>query len=346
MSKMQQKYEYYLLFCSERSGSNFVVDFIQRQTGVLSLPVSHLLRLLTINRLKFGDFKSDIEWLSFINYCQRIIDTGVGSFDKGIVLDKSKLLKIKRRDVFSILDHIVSCVRFNGKKVIIKENMTFEFLPALLCSGRINGIIYQVRNPIGVVSSLIRSKNHFIEPKSAITKWNREQLAFLRALGYVRDSLKTIIIRYEDLVNDPTGMLSKFKKFLKVKKLSSSVWRCNRKANATIENLKLIDGSVKRNRNDVAVKHLNSSQIKLIEKGCFDLMLLFGYIGGHNDISVNLYPEWLIEEDPEKVSGKIKEAKLQKDEKNLRLARCALLYDLMNRKLDYNLPGFSIGELK
>ena len=82
MSSGESKFDYYLLLCSERSGSNFAVDFIERQFGLYSLPVSHILRLLTINRAKFGDFSDDLSWEEYIDYCQQIFATGVGSFDK------------------------------------------------------------------------------------------------------------------------------------------------------------------------------------------------------------------------------------------------------------------------
>ena len=122
----------------------------------------------------------------------------------------------KQRIFFQLLSNLVHHSGYKGRKVIIKENLAFEFLPALISSGRIKGILYQVRNPLGVVSSMLRSQNHMSDINLVIDKWNREQWAFIRAIGYMRDNLNTISYRYEDLVNKPDQMIEILRPFFKL----------------------------------------------------------------------------------------------------------------------------------
>ena len=103
----------------------------------------------------------------------------MGSFDKKLRIDLNELLTIKQRNILSIIDNLVHHSGYKGRKVIIKENLAFEFLPALISSGNIKGILYQVRNPLGVVSSMLRSQNHMSDINLVIDKWNREQWAFI-----------------------------------------------------------------------------------------------------------------------------------------------------------------------
>lgn len=337
MSSDENKFDYYLLFCSERSGSNFVVDFIERQCGIYSLPVSHILRLLTINRAKFGDFSDDLAWKEFIDYCQQIFATGVGSFDKKLRIDLHELLAIKQRNIFSIIDNLVHHTGYKGRKVIIKENLAFEFLPALISSGSIKGILYQVRNPLGVASSMLRSQNHMSDISLVIDKWNREQWAFIRAIGYVRDNLNIISYRYEDLVNKPDQMIEIFRPFFQVANKEASA-TTHRKCNSinksrSIDNLKGIDGSIKVNRNDVALKHLDSDQVHQIRKQCSDLMQFFGYSSCTSECQGNLYPKWLIEQSPKSATQKIKRSSLSEEEKTLRCNRLELLTSLVTRPI-------------
>ena len=337
MSSGESKFDYYLLFCSERSGSNFAVDFIERQFGLYSLPVSHILRLLTINRAKFGDFSDDLTWKEYIDYCQQIFATGVGSFDKKLRIDLNELLTIKQRNIFSIIGNLVHHSGYKGRKVIIKENLAFEFLPALISSGSIKGILYQVRNPLGVVSSMLRSQNHMSDINLVIDKWNREQWAFIRAIGYMRDNLNTISYRYEDLVNKPDQMIEILRPFFQVadkEGLNTTQRKCSSKNKSiSIDNLKGIDGSIKVNRNDVALKHLASDQVHLIKKQCSDLMQFFGYSSCKSECQGNLYPEWLIEQSPKSATQKIKRSTLSEEEKILRCNRLELLTSLVTRPI-------------
>lgn len=335
MSSGENKFDYYLLFCSERSGSNFAVDFIERQSGLYSLPVSHILRILTINRTKFGDFSDDLTWKEYIDHCQQIFATGVGSFDKEIHIDLDELLKIKQRNIFSIIDNLVHHTGYNGRKVIIKENLAFEFLPALISSGKIKGILYQVRNPLGVVSSMLRSQNHLSDISLVIDKWNREQWAFIRAIGYMRDNLNAISYRYEDLVAEPDQMVKIFRSFFEItdkKCLNTTHQKFSLKnKSSSIDNLRSIDGSIKSNRNDVALKHLPSDQVHLIEKQCAELMQFFGYSSRISECQGNLYPDWLIEQSPKSATQKIKRSSLSEEEKVLRCNRLELLASLVDR---------------
>ena len=200
----------------------------------------------------------------------------MGSFDKKLRIDLNELLTIKQRNIFSIIGNLVHHSGYKGRKVIIKENLAFEFLPALISSGRIKGILYQVRNPLGVVSSMLRSQNHMSDINLVIDKWNREQWAFIRAIGYMRDNLNTISYRYEDLVNKPDQMIEILRPFFQVadkEGLNTTQRKCSSiNKSISIDNLKGIDGSIKVNRNDVALKHLASDQVHLIKKQCSDLM--------------------------------------------------------------------------
>ena len=59
-------------------------------------------------------------------------------------------------------------------------------------------------------------QNHMSDINLVIDKWNREQWAFIRAIGYMRDNLNTISYRYEDLVNKPDQMIEILRPFFQV----------------------------------------------------------------------------------------------------------------------------------
>ena len=63
---------------------------------------------------------------------------------------------------------------------------------------------------------MLHSQNHMSDINLVIDKWNREQWAFIRAIGYMRDNLNTISYRYEDLVNKPDQMIEILRPFFKL----------------------------------------------------------------------------------------------------------------------------------
>ena len=343
---MSNQISYYVLFCSERSGSNFIMDFIERRTGSFALPVSHIVRLMMSNRLKFGDFNDDRSWNSFLRYCQYVLDTGIGSSEKRINLYDTNIKTNKDRNIFTILESIVRQSGFTGDTVIIKENLLFEFLPALLPFGRISGIIYQVRNPLGVVSSMLRSPNHFGDVMNAAQKWNREQLAFLRALGYVVDALPHLFLRYEDVISEPDVISSSILRFLHPRpstvtiktssdESSNKVHKNNQGSH--IDNLKLVDGQIRKDRNDIAISHLTEKENGLVNEICSDLMQLFGYVESNTHPKVNVYPEWLVEKTTQEISVAIGSSRLSDEEKTLRIKRNRVIAELINRPIHTNL---------
>lgn len=335
---MKNSFRYYLLFCSERSGSNFMMDFMERHTETFALPVSHIVRLMMTNRLKFGDFVHDDAWYSFLEFCQSVIETGTGSYGTQINLNTKALQKCKARHIFTILDSMVSQSGFKGKNVIIKENLVFEFLPSLLPFGRISGIIYQVRNPLGTVSSVLRSPNHFGDVEHASQKWNREQLAFLRAIGYVCDAIPHLLLRYEDVVAHPAQIASHLNNFFPSQPVPDEA-RPKDGGRTTIsssfiDNLKQVDGTVKTDRNHIASLHLRPEEIDLITRTCSGLMQLFGYIHSSHRQPLNLYPEWLCEMSPGQLFDAIQSSQLSDAEKKLRQERNTLIKRLMRRPID------------
>ena len=308
------------------------MDFISRNTGVFACPVSHFLRITTINRLRFGNLDIDDNWDQFLNFCQHLFNTGVGSYALNIRLNQKQLRESKKRNVFVILDFVVAQLGFQGTDVLIKENLVFEFLPALIASGRVVSVVYQVRNPICCVSSFMRSPNHHGSLVGLSKKWCREQQAFMRSVGYVTDFIDSTLLRYEDVVNAPKEYSQKIK--LKFPSMTCSNKRSSARLDfeTKIENHKLVDGAVRANRNKIAFENLSNDQIRQIQGVCGDLMQLFGYAKAGR-ATVNLYPDWLIEQPISDLINLKMNSQLSQSEQELRSERHRLIDTIISRQI-------------
>lgn len=320
---------YHLIFCSERSGSNFLQDFICRNTSLGALPVSHAIRILSVNRARYGDLSNDRNWVSFINHFQKLIETGVGS--NGIILDPTNLLSTdpSSRQLFALIDELANQIMPDTENVLIKENLTFEYLPHLLATGRIRSCLYQIRQPHAVISSLIRSPNHIGNLTTFSEKWNLEQLAFLRALYYCTDHMPTAAVRYEDIVTDPEKYQRLMSLFYASEQQSNYTQPPEPKPSIVVQNHQLVDGSIKTDRNQIADTFLTNDQKHDITERCGTIANLF-YAEIPAKKEPNLYPTWLNANPPTHFSKQNTGSSLPDAEINLRKSRETLLAEIQN----------------
>ena len=99
-----------------------------------------------------------------------------------------------------------------------------------------------------------------------------------------------------------------------------------------IENHKLVDGAVRANRNKIAFENLSNDQIRQIQGVCGDLMQLFGYAKAGR-ATVNLYPDWLIEQPISDLINLKMNSQLSQSEQELRSERHRLIDTIISRQI-------------
>ena len=170
--------------------------------------------------------------------------------------------------------------------MFIKERWPYRYMGFLLCAFPNAKYIYQVRDPRDMAlswrNSLVRGKGIVDGAKF----WQEEQRHNIRLYTLLKEHGKTILLRYEDLLKNPTNELQRICHFMNLHfdmDMLNFHQSKNAIANADAEihwiNLKkpLMKANYGKYKSD-----LNESEIRYVEGLCQAEMQFLGYQRDHN----------------------------------------------------------------
>lgn len=270
------------LMCSERSGSNFISKILNAHSSICGPAPKHLFNPVTRNLYRYEPLTSSNNWNELIKDILILINVEFSYWKKQFTIDE--LLKaVKVGDSVGLLNYIFESEAKEHKKDIlfIKENKIYEFFPFLLVNYPNAKYLYQVRDPRDVALSWKKNPTHFGGIVASAKQWKEDQQNSLKNAHLLAKFNNIHTIKYEDLVSNPEFELTKILTFLSLnyepKMLDfhkDSLTQKNATMQKAWENLskKVIADNFNKYE-----KELSSTEIKIIEKICYDDMIMLGY---------------------------------------------------------------------
>ena len=202
--------EFTFLMATERSGGNLLTKILDSHNQVCGPTPSHLIRVMSLNRLAYGDFHSDKNWEMLLNDIVDVMSHQLGkwvsSFNVGLL---SEL--VSERSLSEVIKVIyeLETSKNNKKKVFIKESHLYKFIPFLLENFPEAKFVYLVRDPRDMALSWKKSYNthHKGGVMGASEVWKQDQEMGLLNFGYLYDTGRTCLVKYEDILQCPEATI-------------------------------------------------------------------------------------------------------------------------------------------
>ncbi len=209
--------DYTFLICSERSGSNLITRMVDSHSLYCGPSPVHLFRILLEHRDRYGDLRQDDNREILLRDTLALLRTKLGVWQTDWTLDDlrnvapqgslAQLLKeIYRREAVSL----------GKRKVFIKENHLYRFLPFILSEFPSARLVWMVRDPRDMALSWKRSPNLRGCVLRAAKIWQQDQSESWKVYCQLYDSGKIILLRYEDLVAQAEEQLRRLCRFLQI----------------------------------------------------------------------------------------------------------------------------------
>jgi len=200
---------YTFLICSERSGSNLVTSLMSGHPQFSGPPPTHMFRLFGLNKGHYLPFTSEsrAQFLTdFHDARSTILGDWNTSFTPEELLDACR----SSQNMAAAFDFMYrrECESDGASQVFVKENHTYRLIPFLLDHWPDARFVFQVRDPRDVAASWVNTSSVPGGVKEAVSIWYADQHQTIECLSDPCLTEKTVQIRYEDLITDPSEVLN------------------------------------------------------------------------------------------------------------------------------------------
>ncbi len=321
------------LICSERSGGNLLLKLLDAHPEFCAPAPTHVVRTFAPNRLRYGDLSDEARWGTL---CEDVADFLENNLARWRVrFDPRGLANVcQARTLGGVIRHVFeSEARAHGKvRVVDRENHAFRWVPFLLAGFAECRFVYLVRDPRDMALSFLRSPSHPGGVLAGARRWRDEQMKSLEMYGFLMDSARVHLVRYEDLVARTEETLKILCTFLGTRYAPSMLEyhlqeRTIRQA-ARMENWRNLARPVMTDNFDKWRTGLRDEQVQAVELLCADGMRALGY---RRAFGPTADPDALVArlEQDEDLMG----APLSTDEIDLRARRSAVLRRILARPM-------------
>jgi hypothetical protein len=209
--------DFTFLICSERSGSNLITKIMDRHSQYCGPSPTHIFRILLENRHRYGNLNQPENWNAFLEDSAAIMNTMLGVWStRWNAQSLNELVPFqKTADVLKAIYENEALA--NGKKkVFIKENHLYRYIPFILSEFDTARFVYVVRDPRDMALSWKRSPSLRGGVIRAANTWKNDQSESVKLLSYLMEQERMILLRYEDLLTNPEYELCRLCNFLEI----------------------------------------------------------------------------------------------------------------------------------
>lgn len=201
--------------CSERSGSNLIVQILNAHSTICGPSTKHIISPVARNWYRYGDVQKEHNWQSFLNDICQLINMDFSEWNLQFNPD-SLSLDVPDRHHSDVLKTLFRQeARSLGKHILfIKENRLYEYISYLLTYFKQCRFVYLVRDPRDVALSWKKSKNHAGGVVNAARVWQYDQANYLPHYHLLAPQLRAVKISYESLISSPFDTLTTVIQFL------------------------------------------------------------------------------------------------------------------------------------
>lgn len=284
------------LMCSERSGSNFVTKLLNGHSQICGPSTKHIFNPVIRNLFRYDPLDTIPNWNTLLSDIQSLLDVPFSIWER--TFTQSELQELAPTgEIAVLLERIFSAeAEVHGKQqLFIKENQLYEFFPFLFMHYPESCYLYQVRDPRDMALSWKKNPTHPGGVIKAARQWKKDQQQYLKLFRELERQGAAVMIRYEDLIENPKGELEKILSLLGLEyeedMLSFHQDRLTKKNAEKQQAWKnLSKGVLSSNKNKYHAE-LSEDEICYIEKICYHEMKLLDYTAEFSPMELNRIPD-------------------------------------------------------
>jgi hypothetical protein len=215
---MTSSMPFVFVISSERSGGNLLLKLLDTHPEFCAPSPTHLISTFAPNRLRYGDLNDDARWSTLCEDVADFLETNLAQWR--VRFDPRGLAKAcESRSLAGVIRHVYeSEARAYGKvRVADKDSHGFRFAPFLLAGFPDCRFVYLVRDPRDTALSFRNSKAHPGGIVAGGRRWRDDQARAVETHGFLLDSGRVHLVRYEELVSRPEETLKILCTFLGVR---------------------------------------------------------------------------------------------------------------------------------
>lgn len=196
--------DFTFLICTERCGSNLVTRMMDSHPEVCGPPPSHVVRTFAQNVQRYGDLRDGSCWDDLTGDVADLLRHQLGTWRTRPSAEEIRE-GVAERSLGAVLRFVFEAeAAAHGKsRLFVKENQTWRFLPYLLLAFPGARFVYLVRDPRDMALSWQRSPSHPGGVLEGAEVWQRDQEASILCYGFLKQSGRVHLLRYEDLISAP-----------------------------------------------------------------------------------------------------------------------------------------------
>ncbi|MEX2600470.1 MAG: sulfotransferase [Balneolaceae bacterium] len=271
------------LMCSERSGSNFVTKLLNGHSAVCGPSTKHIFNPVIRNLFRYEPLDHPSNWDSLLTDIQSLLDVPFSIWEHSFKPGELRKLA-PEGDIAQLLERIFYAeAEAHGKEhLFIKENQLYEFFPFLLIHYPASRYLYQVRDPRDMALSWKKNPAHPGGVIKAARQWKKDQQQYLKLFRELEREGAAVMIRYEDLIENPEEELEKMLSLLGLVyeegMLSFHQDRLTQKNAETQQAWKNLSRGVLSGNKNKYRSELSEEEVRSVEKICYHEMKLLGYL--------------------------------------------------------------------
>ena len=271
------------LICSERSGSNLMTKILDAHPDICGPFPRHAMNCFLNNYHNYGDINTAANWEALVNDMAAFMNSGFSIWQTEVSAEMI-FENVKIHSLAEILRYIYEheAVANNKKRVFVKENHAYRYLPFTLNHFPGAKYVFVVRDP-REMALCWKENTVYGGVKAATRVWLEDQRAGLMAFGGLKDLNRIIIVRFEDLITHTATAVQRVCDFLEIAYVEEMLRFHAKdvvKANARLAITGGWDDLAKPNIKDNCSNYksrLSEVEIKYIEHLCREEMDYFGY---------------------------------------------------------------------
>lgn len=196
------------LLCSERSGSNLVTRILNAHPQVCGPAPKNLMETFSMNLFRYGDLGRDESWSCLCGDMADLLNNAHGLWRSRFSAEELRGA-VKSRSVSELYRYAFEReARANGKsRVFVKNNHLYRYAAPLLGYFADAKLVYVVRDPRDMALEWERTPLMPGGIVAGASTWKEDQEASIRLYAQLKDLGRIILVRFEDLLEDPEPVL-------------------------------------------------------------------------------------------------------------------------------------------
>jgi len=200
--------DFTFLICSERSGSNLITRMLDAHSQVCGPATKHLMNPVVRNAFRYAPLDDAAHWSALIRDVNALLGADFSRWRTSWSVEALRALA-PAGDLPGLLRGVFEAeAAAHGKRqLFIKENQLHEFVAFLLLHFPQSRFVTLVRDPRDMALSWKGNAGHPGGVCRAARQWQADQQQALKLHHDLQRLGRSVLLRYEDLVQDPQTAL-------------------------------------------------------------------------------------------------------------------------------------------